>query len=230
MTSTSFLLALGGALWLGILTSISPCPLATNVAAVAYLVQGDMGRTRRDMFISGAAYVAGRTLVTILLGVVVVTGILSLPGLSALLQRSMNKLAGPLLLIVGVFLLDLVPLSFPWSGKTESLRFSRNAGGAFLLGVLFGLALCPVAAALFFGTLVPLAVEHSSPFLLPLFYGVGTGLPVIAAAALLGKGMHSAATLLLTFSSVEKLSRLVTGGIFLLLGTYLIFRHVFLLL
>jgi cytochrome c biogenesis protein CcdA len=227
---TSFLLALGGALWLGVLTSISPCPLATNVAAVAYLVQGGVQRTKRDMFVSGAAYVAGRTVATVLLGVVVVTGILAVPGLSALLQRSMNKLAGPLLLIVGVFLLDLVPLSFPWSGKTEFLRFSRNAGGAFLLGILFGLALCPVAAALFFGALVPLAVKHSSPFLLPLAYGVGTGLPVIAAAILLGKGLSSAATLLLSFSSVEKLSRLVTGGIFLLLGAYLIFRHVFPLL
>jgi cytochrome c-type biogenesis protein len=227
---TPFLLALGGALWLGILTSISPCPLATNVAAVAYLVQGDMGRTKRDMFVSGAAYVAGRTAVTVLLGVAVVTGILAVPGLSALLQRSMNKLAGPLLVIAAVFLLDLVPLSFSKTCRTDFLRFSRNAGGAFLLGILFGLALCPVAAALFFGALVPLAVEHSSPFLLPLFYGVGTGLPVIAAATLLGKGISSVAALLLSFSSVERLSRLATGGIFLLLGTYLIFRHVFPLL
>lgn len=226
---SSFLLALTGAMWLGILTSISPCPLATNVAAVAYLVQGGMGAQRRgrDMLVSSAAYVAGRTAVTALLGVVVVSGILSVPGLSAMLQRSMNKLAGPLLLIAGTFLLDLVPLSFPWSGRMSSLRFSRNAGGAFLLGILFGLALCPVAAAIFFGALVPLAVEYASPLLLPLLYGIGTGLPVIAAAALLGKGIHSAATLLLSFSTVEKLSRLVTGGIFLLLGTYLIFRHVF---
>ena len=49
---------LGTALWLGLLTSISPCPLATNLAATAYLAR--RVESRRRAVTGAVAYTLGR--------------------------------------------------------------------------------------------------------------------------------------------------------------------------
>ena len=43
---------------LGLLTAISPCPLATNIAAIGYI--GKDIEDRRRVFLSGLLYTAGR--------------------------------------------------------------------------------------------------------------------------------------------------------------------------
>ena len=223
------LIASAAALWLGVLTSISPCPLATNIAAVSFIAR-QVGRARLAL-LSGTAYIAGRAIAYSALGTLVVAGVLSVPGLSTFLQRYMNKALGPLLILVGMFLLDLLGLNFSNVVGSEALR--QRAGrsgvaGAFLLGVLFALSFCPISAALFFGSLIPLSLREGSRVLLPLVYGIGTGLPVLLLALPIAWGSEVAGRAFQRLTAFERWARLTTGVVFVIIGIYLTMKFVFL--
>ena len=222
---SAIVIAALGATWLGILSSVSPCPLAVNVAAISYLLRG--GRTGRAFAESAALYILGRSLIMALVGFLVVRGIFAVPELAMILQKSMNRFLGPLFVVVGVFVLDLVPVRFPWTKKAGKVRFGADRGGSFLMGVVFGLAPCPVTAALFFGALVPMAVEHASPVLLPLLFGAGTALPVALAAGLAFFGVSVLAKALLSFATLDRWLTLANGAIFISLGLSYILTFVF---
>lgn len=223
------LFALASAFWLGVLTSLSPCPLATNLAAISYLGQ-DAARAGR-VGASAVAYSGGRALTYALLGAGVAAGLLAVPALSMALQRTMNKVLGPLLVLTGMVLLGLLSLPFATragnAGLWERLGKARLPG-ALALGVLFALSFCPVSAALFFGSLLPLALQNRSPWLFPAVFGLGTALPVLAAAGLLAAGSHALARALGRIQAVERGARLVTGGLLLAVGVYLSVRFIFL--
>lgn len=209
------------ALWLGLLTSISPCPLATNLAAVSFV-------SRRfshpaAVFSAGVLYSLGRILTYALLGSLLVAGLINASRLSFWLQFSVGKLLGPVMILVGMVLLDL--LRIPFLKGQCFLRLEQRAGnwghpGAFVLGILFALAFCPVSAALFFGGLIPLAVEQESSWLLPILYGLGTGLPVILFSVLLAAGLKRVGRIVNGMANAELWARRVTGVIFILLGIY----------
>jgi cytochrome c biogenesis protein CcdA len=141
-----FWLALGTALWLGILTSISPCPLATNIAAISYA--GKRVDRPALVLVSGLLYTLGRTLTYFLVALLVVKSLVSAPGVSMFLQRNMNQIIGPVLLGVGLLLLDVIP--WPWAGGagvSEKLKARVDAiglWGAGLLGIVFAMAFCPL--------------------------------------------------------------------------------------
>ena len=224
----TFGLAMASALWLGILTSLSPCPLATNLAAISFI--GRRVTSPKLVCASGLLYAAGRMLAYLVLAMLIVLGALSLPALSNALQQHMNKLLGPVFLITAMFLFEL--LSFGGGGAALSARAARIAekGGflaAFILGILFALALCPVSAALFFGSLIPLALRENSALLLPLVYGFGTALPVILFAVVLAFSAKSVASLFARLTQIEKWARRVTGLIFLGLGLYFTLVYIF---
>ena len=139
---------LGGAFWLGVLTSVSPCPLATNLAAISYVGRnvGSPGK----VFLAGVLYTLGRVLVYVALAALLVASVLSSPGVSLWLQANLNKFLGPLLILVGMTLLGLLSLGLSGSGISERLqqRVDRlGLAGAGLLGLVFALSFCPVSAA-----------------------------------------------------------------------------------
>jgi cytochrome c biogenesis protein CcdA len=209
------------ALWLGILTSISPCPLATNVAAVSWLAR-HVGRPRLALG-AGALYTAGRMLVYVVLGAAAVWGLMSAFKLSGFLQGTFARLIGPLLIAVGLLLLGVLHFSTPGSGVSDRvIRRAERSGlwGAGLMGVVFALSFCPVSAGLFFVTLIPLAAERGSPLLLPSLYGVGTALPVAAFAVLLAAGVGWLGTALNRLQAVERWVRRATGVVFIMVGIY----------
>ena len=209
------------AVWLGLLTSISPCPLATNIAAISYI--GRRVGSPRQVALSGVLYTLGRTLAYVLLGTLLVASVLSVPQLSMFLQKYMNKLLGPLLIVVAMFLLDLIRLDTPGSGMSESLRKRVEAlglWGALPLGVVFALTFCPVSAALFFGSLIPLAVTARSSLLLPALYGVGTAVPVLGFAVLIALGAGSVGQAFNALTRFEAWARWATGVVFLAVGVY----------
>jgi len=225
------ILAMVGALWLGILTSISPCPLATNIAAISY-IDRQIGRTRR-VVLTGLLYTLGRMLTYAVLGALIVASMLSVPELSYALQKYMNKLVGPVLIIVGMVLLELISFDLPASGLLEKLRQRADMLGgasAFLLGVLFALSFCPVSAALFFGSLVPLAVKYKSGLLLPSLFGIGTGLPVLAFAVLLAAGASWVGRAYNKLTQLELWVRRITGVIITAVGIYFCLAYIFNLL
>jgi cytochrome c-type biogenesis protein len=187
--------AIASAAWLGILTSISPCPLATNIAAISFLGQS-VGQPRR-VFLNGALYALGRMVIYVALAWLIVSSLLSVPEVSAALQRHMSTFLGPLLILAGMVLLGLIDLRLPGLAIPDSLKArleSRSWVGALAMGFLFGLSFCPVSAALFFGSLIPAALSMRSPLLLPAVYGAGTALPVLPFAGLLAFGGHALGT------------------------------------
>jgi cytochrome c-type biogenesis protein len=217
------LISAGSAVWLGILTSISPCPLATNVAAISYL--GRRVDSPRHVLVGGLLYTVGRTVAYVALGFVCVMGLLSMPEVSRFLQRHMNRILGPVLIVAGVFLLEVIRPVLPGLGKRgEKLRErlqSKGVWGAAPLGALFALSFCPASAALFFGSLVPLAVRFDSPVLFPTLYGAGTALPVVAFAVLVAFGARFVARAFDRLAVVERWARRLTGVVFVVVGIYM---------
>jgi len=209
------------ALWLGILTSLSPCPLATNIAAVSYI--GRQYRSPAEVTFSSLAYVLGRMGAYIALGALLVTGLLSAPRISMFLQESINKVLGPVLILVGMILLDLLRFPTLGGGVGGKMREKAEQGGipgAGLLGVLFALSFCPVSAALFFGSLIPLSVAKDSPVIYPLLFGFGTGIPVIVFAVMIAFGMRSIEAVFRGVTRVELWVRRITGAVFIVAGLY----------
>jgi len=223
-----FILGMGSALWLGILTSISPCPLATNIAAISYI--GRRVGSARHVVFSGLLYTAGRTLTYLVLGMVLVASMVSAAESSLVLQKYMHLLLGPILILVGMFLLDLVALNFGGGGLGVALQ-KRMDGlglwGALPLGIVFALSFCPTSAALFFGSLISLAVPLRSSVVLPAVYGMGTAVPVLVFALLIAFSAQSLGRAFNILSHVEWWARRVTGAVFVLLGIYFSLVYIF---
>ncbi|HOK09718.1 MAG TPA: aromatic aminobenezylarsenical efflux permease ArsG family transporter [Candidatus Hydrogenedens sp.] len=223
-----FLLALSSAVYLGLLTSISPCPLATNIVAISYISK----KITHPGFVllNGFVYSIGRTIAYIILSFILVKSLLDMPFLSHFLQKYMNKVIGPLLIIVGMFLLDLIKINLNISFKMENFNKKVEEWGllgAFLLGLLFALSFCPTSAALFFGGLIPLATKTGSDFTVPFFYGISTGIPVIIFAFLISFSTSKVSKAYNFLSSAELWARRITGIIFILVGIYLTLINIF---
>jgi cytochrome c biogenesis protein CcdA len=217
----SLWLAVGTALWLGILTSISPCPLSTNIAAVSYV--GRRVGSGRAVLLSGVLYTSGRSLAYLVLGAASVWSLMSMVSVSSFLQGTFSRLLGPILIVLGLLLLGVFEFGVPSVGVSDRLQARVDRAGlwgAGILGLVFALAFCPVSAGLFFGGLVPLAVEQSSPLLLPLIYGIGTALPVIVFAALLAAGARRLGAALDRIQVFERWARRVTAVVFIGVGIY----------
>ena len=220
---TDIVIAFGSALWLGILTSISPCPLATNVAAISFLAK----KITHPFFVllSGIAYTVGRMVTYALLGFILINSILGIPQVEQFLQKYMAKAFGPILIITGLILLDVIKINFPGlslSQKHHNKLVEAGAPGALLLGAIFALAFCPISAALFFGSLIPLALQSKFGVTLPLIYGIGTGLPVLVFAIVIAMGISSLSRWFSKLTKLELYMRKITGAIFVLVGAYYI--------
>jgi cytochrome c biogenesis protein CcdA len=222
------LLLLASAVWLGILTSVSPCPLATNIAAVSFISRRIT--QRNTVFLSGILYTLGRSLTYVVLGVLIVKTLVDVPILANFLQRYVNKILGVVLILVGMVLLDLlrIPLSIPSLSENVAKKLiEKGAFGSLLLGILFALAFCPVSAALFFGGLIPIAVKAQSGIGLPLIYGIGTGLPVLLFAFLTAAGAGYINNLYHRITKIEFYTKKLTGIIFILVGICYVLAYIF---
>ena len=215
------------ALWLGILTSISPCPLATNITAVSFLSKKI--NHPRAVLLSGITYTIGRVAAYALLGVIIISSVASVPLVANFLQKYMNKILGPILFIVGLFLLGAIRFNisgFTLSKERQESLAQGGLKGSFALGILFALAFCPISAALFFGSLIPLSLNNTYGIVLPFIYGIGTGLPVLGLSFGIAFGISTLSHLFNKMTTLEKYTRKVTGVIFILVGIYFIWTHI----
>jgi cytochrome c biogenesis protein CcdA len=225
---TTSWLAMGSALWLGILTSISPCPLTTNIAAISYV--GRRLERTGGVLLSGLLYTAGRSVAYLAVGILVTKGLLSIPGVSNFLQKHLNLVIGPLILVVGLLLLGIFKFDLGGGGVGKNLQAKidkMGLWGAGVLGIIFALAFCPTSAGLFFGGLVPLAVKSNSAFLLPVLYGIGTALPVIGFSLVLAFGAHLVGAAFNKLTVIELWVRRATAAVMILVGVALIVKHNF---
>jgi cytochrome c biogenesis protein CcdA len=216
------------AVWLGILTSISPCPLASNIAAVSFIVKKI--EHPLSVFNSGVFYTLGRIIGYTALGVLITSSLLSIPQTAFFLQHYMNRILGPVLIITGFMLLGVVHIPFfnsSVSVKTAERVKDFGAFGSLLLGIIFALSFCPISAALFFGSLIPLALKNSSQIVMPSLYGMGTGLPVLGFAVVLAFGVTNLEKIFKQVRVLEYWMKRVTGIIFILVGIYYVSAHIF---
>ena len=215
-------------IWLGILTSISPCPLATNVAATTYI--GKQIDSPYATILAAIAYTIGRTLSYVMIATAIIAGLISIPGVANFLQTRMNQILGPILLVTGLFILELVPIKLPSISINANLLKKlgdSGIGGAVALGFLFALTFCPISAALFFGGVIPLSLEFKSRLILPLFFGIGTAAPVIGFAVIIAYSTRFAGIFFNKLSAAERWLRRITGGIFVFVGVYLCLKYIF---
>ncbi len=211
------------ALLLGLLTAVSPCPLATNIAAMGYLAREV--DNRRRIFINGLLYTLGRIIAYTALGAAAIL-LLRRSGSTFALQQLLGgwaePLVGALLLLAGLFMLFGDRLRLPGLGFTRSGERLKGRGGtgALLLGALFALAFCPTSGVLYFGMLIPMAAAETGGYLLPALFALATGIPVVAAAWLLAFGAAGIGRFYNRMQSIRKWLNRVVALLFIATGIY----------
>lgn len=210
------------ALALGLMTAISPCPLATNITAVGYISKDLEHRNR--VFMNGLIYTLGRTLSYTLLAFVIFMGADQFK-LSGWFQRYGEKITGPLLVFIGLFMLDIIKISFPGVGILTK-RFRENNTSSYwdvlLLGIIFALAFCPYSGVLYFGLLIPMTISSASGLFLPVVFAIATAIPVIVFAWLLAYTVSGVGKLYQRLKFFEIWFRRVISFIFIAVGLYYI--------
>ncbi len=206
---------------LGVLTSISPCPLATNITAVAFISKKI--KSSKFTIFSGLFYTLGRSLSYTLLAILIYFGISSFK-VSNIFQGWGDKFLGPILIILGLVMLGIFKVNINIGGKSSEkikIWFSEKGFlGAFALGILFALAFCPYSAVLFFGGLIPLVLKSNEGLILPIFFAIGTGLPVILFSFLIVFAVQKVDKVFKVFQKVEKFMRYGVAIIFIAAGLY----------
>jgi cytochrome c biogenesis protein CcdA len=207
------------ALVLGLLTAISPCPMATNITAIGFIGK-DLANKNR-VFYNGLIYTLGRTISYTVLALILLFGADQLK-ISGVFQQYGEKIIGPLLIIIGVFMLGIIRLSFPAFSKLSERFQNRskfNFWDVFLLGVIFALAFCPYSGVLYFGMLIPLTVSTSGLHL-PVVFAIATGIPVIIFAWLIAYSLSGMGNLYKKIKSFEFWFRKVVAVLFIGVGVY----------
>jgi cytochrome c biogenesis protein CcdA len=217
------------AFWLGVMTAVSPCPLATNIAAISF-VGRQVGNDKGVLF-SGLLYALGRTLVYVVLGFALASGLMAGGELSRFLQKYLNDLLGPVLILLGMALLGMLGSSASFNlinaEKLQKKAVDKGIWFALPIGIVFALSFCPVSAGLFFGALMPLSVKSGSSFILPCVYGIGTALPVIFFSFIIAFGGEYLGKAFNCLTKVEIWFRRVAGILFILAGIYYCLTHIY---
>ena len=206
---------------LGLMTAISPCPLATNITATAFISKNIS--SKRIVFLSGILYSLGRGFSYTAIGLILYFGA-SKFHIARFFNQNGEKYLGPLLILIGLVMLNIIKLHF--LGKSNfheklSERFKdKGLLGSFLIGVIFALAFCPYSGALFFGMLVPISIASAKGLYLPIIFAFGTGLPVILFTYLLAFTVGEVGVFYNRITKIEKVMRKVAGVVFILTGLY----------
>jgi len=209
---------------IGLITAIGPCPLSANITAIAYVSSKFLNA--RETILAGTLYTLGRAATYTIIGLFIYMFGSTVMDSAPVLQDYEKIIIGPILVLVGVVMLELVKPSIT-VGDSLKARYGlelakRGAVGSFFLGVIFALAFCPYTAVMFFGLLIPLALESSYVGVsYPLLFGIGTGLPVLIFAMLLGVSATFARTYVAKIVKVEPYVRKTLGAGFILYGSYL---------
>lgn len=214
------------AFFIGLMTAISPCPLATNITAIAYISKKI--NNKKHTLLTGFVYTLGRMFTYVLLASLVVYIGVNVQLISLSLQKYGERLIGILLVFIGLVMLDILRLNFiKSSGKLDKIKeklSQKGYLGSFLLGVIFALAFCPFSAVLFFGMLIPLALKFSDGILIPSIFAFATGLPVILLSFVLVFSISKLSSIMKKVELVEKYTRYVVGLIFIIVGVYYIWK------
>lgn len=211
---------------LGLMTAISPCPLATNISAIGYISQ--QIDDRRRVFINGLIYTLGRATSYTLLAIIIYLGASKLQ-ISLLFQGWGELLLGPLLIVIGLFMLGVLQLNITiLTSFTERIqnKGKRSYWHLFILGVLFALAFCPYSGVIYFAMLIPMTISSAGSLYLPVVFAIATGIPVILFAWLIAFAVGNVGKLYNKVKSFEKWFRRAVALLFIGAGIYIIAQNI----
>lgn len=212
------------ALVLGLMTAISPCPLATNITAIGFISKDIENRNR--VFYSGLFYTLGRVITYTSIALIIFLGADQFK-FGGFFQKYGERMIGPVLIIIGVIMLDLVKIRFPgFSGISAKMENKKKWGylDAILLGILFALAFCPYSGVLYFGMLVPITVASASGLYLPVVFAIATAIPVILFAWFLAYTVSGVGKMYARIKTFEIWFRRVISILFIGVGIYYVFK------
>ncbi len=206
---------------LGLMTAISPCPLATNITATAFISKNIA--SKKKVFLSGIVYSLGRAFSYTAIGLVLFFGA-SKFHIALFFNQNGEKFLGPLLIVLGLIMLNVIRIQFLnkfnfTERLTEKLK-NKGLLGSFLIGVVFALAFCPYSGALFFGMLIPMTISSANGLYLPIIFAFGTGLPVILFTYLLAFTAGKVGVFYNRITKIEKMMRKIAGVVFVITGLY----------
>ncbi len=212
---------------LGLMTAVSPCPLATNISAVGFISK-DL-QDKRKVFLNGILYTLGRAISYSVLGIILIIALRQ--GASTYkIQKAISTygelIIGPFLIIMGILMLGLFTINFSFGNKLSSIMEGKSGKGSLwssmLMGIVFALAFCPYSGILYFGGLIPLSVSASAGYALPFVFAIATGLPVIIFAWILAYSVSSLGSFYNKVKTFEFWFRRVVSVVFILVGVYFV--------
>ncbi len=208
---------------LGLMTAISPCPLATNITATAYLSK-NLG-SKHKVLLSGAFYTLGRMFTYTALGLLFYFGASQFK-VTRLIQGIGGLWLGVALVVAGILMLDVIKFRIPLldklAPKVDEEKRRSGYWNAFVMGVAFALAFCPFSGVLYFAVLIPMTLASPAGLLLPPVFSVATGLPVIVISYLLAYSMANIGRFYNSMQSFEKWFKRIVAAVFIVVGVYYI--------
>jgi cytochrome c biogenesis protein CcdA len=211
---------------LGLMTAISPCPLAMNITAIAYI--GKDIEQKRRIFTNGLIYTLGRAISYTTIGVILYSGASKFK-IAGFFSQNSEKFIGPVLIIIGLLMLDFFRIKFPSFGKiTDWIQGNTKRGSwysSLFMGIIFALAFCPYSAVLYFGMLIPISISSATGLYLPLVFAIATGLPVIIVAYLLAFSVSSIGNFYNSLQIFQKWLNRIVAIVFIIIGFYYVYLH-----
>ena len=208
---------------LGLLTAVSPCPLATNITAIGFISKDIESRNRT--FLYGLLYTFGRIVAYSLLGALLIYMLrrgLDTFDLQSEVSQWGEMLLSPILIVMGLLMLfgDKLPLSSFGINASQRSERLRGTWGSLLLGILFAMAFCPTSGLFYFGMLIPMSASATEGYALPAVYALATGLPVVAVAWIIAYSVSNIAGFYQKMQVFQKWFNLVVAVLFIIVGIY----------
>jgi len=212
---------------LGLMTAISPCPLATNITAMGFISKDISSKQR--VFINGILYTIGRAISYITLGIILYFGSNTI-NIASIFREYGEKLLGPILVIIGILMLDIINIKFPSFSNLNIISeklFNPEKKSSILtpliMGIIFALAFCPYSGTMYFGILIPMTITNPSGLILLLVFAIATGLPVIVFAYLIAFAISNVAKTYNKIKIFELWFRRIISFLFIIVGFYYIY-------
>ena len=208
---------------LGLLTAVSPCPLATNITAIGFISKDIESRNRT--FLYGLLYTLGRIVAYSLLGALLIYMLrrgLDTFDLQSEVSQWGEMLLSPILIVMGLLMLfgDKLPLSSFGINASQKSERLRGAWGSALLGIMFAMAFCPTSGLFYFGMLIPMSASAAGGYAMPAVYALATGLPVMAVAWIIAYSMSNIAGFYQKMQVFQKWFNRVVAVLFIIVGIY----------
>ena len=208
---------------LGLLTAVSPCPLATNITAIGFISKDIESKDRT--FLLGILYTIGRMVAYSLLGALLIWMLrrgFDTFDLQSKVSQWGEMLLSPVLIVMGLVMLfgDRLPLSGFGLNASEKSGRLRGAWGSLLLGILFAMAFCPTSGMFYFGMLIPMSASATGGYALPAVYALATGLPVVIVAWIIAYSIGNIAGFYKKMQVFQKWLNRMVAVLFIIVGIY----------